>query len=113
VHAASGRVDLPADALIRHGTSPESVLAGKASEGLSAVLAEMRRKARDALGAARHHVAQLDASAQTAFLPLCLVDPYLAALEKSGRDPLREIAGINPLTRLWRMASWNPSGQRS
>ena len=108
VHAASGRVDLPADALIRHGTSPESVLAGRASEGLSAVLAELRRKARDALGAARHRVAQLDAPVQTVFLPLCLVDPYLAALEKSGRDPLREIAGINPLYRLWRMASWKP-----
>ncbi|MCJ7528316.1 MAG: squalene/phytoene synthase family protein [Methyloceanibacter sp.] len=113
VHAASGRVDLPADALIRHGTSPESVLAGKTSDGLLVVLAEMRRKARDALDAARHHVAQLDAPAQTAFLPLCLVNPHLAALEKSGRDPLREIAGINPLTRLWRMASWNPSGRRS
>jgi 15-cis-phytoene synthase len=106
VHAVSGRVYLPADALHRHGTSPEAVLAGKSSEGLLAVLAELRRKASDALGAARHHVAQLDAPAQTAFLPLCLVDPYLAALEKSGRDPLREIAGINPLYRLWRMASW-------
>ncbi len=38
-----------------------------------------------------------------AFRPLCLVDPYLASLEKTEGDPLREIAGINPLTRLWRM----------
>ena len=29
VHAASGRVYLPADALLRHGTSPEAVLAGQ------------------------------------------------------------------------------------
>jgi len=27
-------------------------------------------------------------------------------LEKSGRDPLKEIAEINPLYRLWRMTSW-------
>jgi hypothetical protein len=27
-------------------------------------------------------------------------------LEKAERNPLREIAGINPLTRLWRMARW-------
>ncbi|MEX1060305.1 MAG: squalene/phytoene synthase family protein, partial [Methyloceanibacter sp.] len=106
VHAASGRVYLPADALMRHGTSPEAVLAGKSSEGLLALLAELRRKAGDAMGEARRHAAELDASAQTAFLPLCLVDPYLAALEKSGRDPLREIADINPLYRLWRMATW-------
>jgi phytoene synthase len=106
VHAASGRVYLPADALYRHGTSPERVLAGTTSEGLLAVLAELRGKAKDALGEARRHVAQLDPSAQAAFRSLCLVEPYLAALEKSGRDPLREIAGINPLYRLWCMARW-------
>jgi 15-cis-phytoene synthase len=106
VHAASGRVYLPADALMRHGISPERVLAGTASEGLLALLAEMRGKAKDALGEARRHVAQLDPFAQAAFLPLCLVEPYLAALEKSGRYPLRETAGINPLYRLWRMARW-------
>jgi 15-cis-phytoene synthase len=106
VHAASGRVYLPVDALIRYGTSPEAVLVGTSSEGLLAVLAELRGKARAALAEARHHVAKLDATAQAAFLPLSLVDPYLASLEKSGRDPLRDIAGINPLTRLWRMARW-------
>ena len=106
VHAVSGRVYLPADALIRHGTSPEAVLAGKASDGLLAVLAELRGKARQALAEASRHVAELDANARAAFRPLCLVDPYLASLEKAERDPLREIAGINPLTRFWRMARW-------
>jgi len=106
VHAVSGRVYLPADALLRHGTSPEAVLAGKSSDGLLAVLAELRGKARQALSEARRDVARLDANARAAFRPLCLVDPYLAALEKEERDPLREIAGINPLTRFWRMARW-------
>jgi phytoene synthase len=72
------------------------------------VLAELRGRARAALGQARHEVAALDKGVQAAFLPLCLVDPYLAALEKASRDPLREIAGINPIYRLWRMASWRP-----
>ena len=106
VHAASGRVYLPADALIRHGTSPEAVLAGKTDQGLRALLGELRQKARGALAEARRHVAALDASARAAFLPLCLVDPYLAVLEKSGRDPRRAVAYINPLYRLWRMATW-------
>lgn len=106
VHAREGRVYLPADALIRHGTSCERVLAGETSEGLLAVLAELRGKARGALAEAQRHVVELDARSRKAFLPLCLVDPYLAALEKSGRDPLREIADINPLYRLWRMARW-------
>ena len=34
VHASRGRVDLPAETLLRHGTSPEQVLAGQASTGL-------------------------------------------------------------------------------
>jgi phytoene synthase len=104
IHAASGRLYLPADALRRHGTSPEQVLAGKTSLGLAEALAEFRAMAREALGEAERHVGKLDAPARTAFLSLSLVDPYLAALEKSGRDPLRDIAGINPLYRLWRLA---------
>jgi 15-cis-phytoene synthase len=106
VHAANGRVYLPADALIRHGTSPEAVLAGETSEGLRAVLVELCGEARKALAEANRHVAQLDAKVHAAFRPLCLVDPYLAALEKAERNPLREIAEINPLTRFWRMARW-------
>lgn len=106
VHAARGRLDLPQDALLRHGTSPDAVLAGKTSEGLLAVLAELRDRAKTALAEARNHVAKLDRRAQTAFLPLCLVEPYLAALAREGRDPLHDIADINPLYRLWRMAFW-------
>jgi 15-cis-phytoene synthase len=105
VHAAQGRVFLPADALIRHGTSPNRVLAGDTSEGLLAVLAELRARARGALAEAWNHVARLDPSGRPAFLPLRLVDPYLAALEKKGRDPLHEIAGINPLYRFRRLAT--------
>jgi 15-cis-phytoene synthase len=106
VHAAQGRVFLPADALIRHGTSPERVLAGATSEGLLAVLAELRGRTREALAEVRNHVARLDPSGRAAFLSLRLVDPYLAALEKKGRDPLCEIADINPLYRFWRLSTW-------
>jgi phytoene synthase len=103
VHATQGRVYLPADALRRHGTSPERVFAGDTSEGLLGLLAELRGKAREALAEASQQVGLLDVPGRAAFLPLRLVDPYLAALEKKGRDPLREIADINPLYRLWRM----------
>lgn len=106
VHAVSGRVYLPADALLRHGTSPEAILAGKSSDGLLAVLADLRLKARQALAESSRHVARLNANTRAAFRPLCLVDPYLASLEKTEGDPLREIAGINPLTRFWRIARW-------
>jgi 15-cis-phytoene synthase len=106
VHAATGRVYLPADALKRHRTSPERILAGEMSTGLADLLSELRSRARAALDEALRHIAHLAPSERTAFLPLCLVDPYLAALENNRHDPLRQIANINPLYRLWRMSTW-------
>lgn len=106
-HTSQGRVLLPADLLRAHGISSETVLARTASEGLYAALAGMRAKAGKALGEARREVAALDPSVQVAFLPLGLVEPYLAALERT-HDPLREVVAINPLLRLWRVTRWQP-----
>ena len=106
VHAAAGRVDLPADALARHGTSPEQVLAGEMTEGLVALLAEFRGIVRDKLTEALRDVRHLGPEGRMAFLPLCLVEPYLSALAREDHAALRQVAGINPLYRLWRMATW-------
>jgi phytoene synthase len=39
---------------------------------------------------------------------LALVEPYLRALEKPGQNPLRDVAEIAPLQRIWRIgrAHW-------
>jgi 15-cis-phytoene synthase len=107
--AAKGRTYLAADALARHDTAPETVFAGEATPGLRALLAEMREQSREALREAQFHLfgagmtgTGLDEAGRAAFLPLCLVEPYLAALAKV-RDPLRQVARINPLYRLWRL----------
>ena len=109
VLAAKGRTYLAADAMARHGTAPEAVFAGETTPGLKALLGEMRNEARDALKEAQFHLfgagmtgTGLDERGRAVFLPLCLVDPYLAALAKV-RDPLRQVARINPLYRLWRL----------
>jgi len=104
VHARRGRVDIPEDGLLRRGTSPAQLLAGEESEGLTELLADLRETARAALKSARQHVAELPPAARPAFLPLALVDPYLRALQNV--DPLREVADVNPLTRLWRLGTW-------
>ena len=104
VHAAMRRLDVPAESLLRHGTSPAQVLAGETSRGLNEVLAELRETARVALTSAKRHVATLPQAARTAFLPLALVDPYLSALQRV--DPLRQVAEINPLYRLWRLSTY-------
>lgn len=104
-----GRTYLAADALARHGTGLETIFAGETTPGLLALLAEMRKDARDALRDARFHLlgqgmtgTGLDAAGRAAFLPLCLVEPYLKALAKA-EDPLRQVVRINPLVRLWRL----------
>ncbi|MGH6866132.1 MAG: phytoene/squalene synthase family protein [Methyloceanibacter sp.] len=104
--ATKRRVDLPEDLLARHGTSPEEVLAGEASDGLRALLASLRTRASDALKEANRHIAALDPRAREAFRPLALVEPYLAALESEDHDPLRHVVEINPLYRIWRIATW-------
>jgi phytoene synthase len=104
VHAARGRVDVPADALLRHGTSPAKILAGEAGQGLVELLAEFRETARVALTSARRHVAALPPAARTAFLPLALVNPYLSSLQRV--DSMRQVANINPLYRLWWLGTY-------
>jgi phytoene synthase len=101
VHAARGRIDVPADMLLRQGTSQAELEQGKATEGLKHVLADLQRHARASLHEALDHLEALPASERAAFRPLALVEPYLRALEKG--NPLHHIADINPLYRLWRL----------
>jgi phytoene synthase len=54
--------------------------------------------------AARQHVANLPRPLFVAFLPLALVHPYLRALDRPGRDSLREIAEVAPIRRIWAIA---------
>lgn len=107
--AAKGRTYLAADALARHQTGPHEIFAGETTPGLKALLAEMREEARESLKEAQFHLfgagmtgTGLDEAGRAVFLPLSLVEPNLAALAKV-RDPLREVARVNPLYRLWRL----------
>jgi phytoene synthase len=104
VHAAGGRIDIPADMLVRHGTSQAELAQGKTTEGLERVLAELRGDARTSLREALANLETLSTSERATFRPLALVEPYLRALEKG--DPLHSIADINPLYRLWRLGTY-------
>jgi len=109
VLAAKGRTYLAADSLERVGTTSQDIFAGRTTPGLVALLAEMREAARAALEYARFNLygagmkgTGLDEVGRTAFLPLALVEPYLDALAQV-KDPLCNIARVNPLYRLWRL----------
>lgn len=101
---ARGRVPLPQTRLAATGVAPDELLRGAGAERLEGLFAALRGEARASLVAARQHVAQLPKGMRPAFLPLALVEPYLAALERQRGYPLRQEAGIAPITRIAKIA---------
>ena len=97
-----GRVYLPVDMLARYGADK---LAPDGSN-LVPLLADLRARASAALNEALPLVKKLTPDQRKAFLPLALVTPYLAALERTAKRPFTAIAEINPLYRFWRLATW-------
>lgn len=103
-----GRMPLPQSRLDAAGLTGEELLAGETSAGVAGLLAELHGECRAALVTSRQHVANVPREIRAAFLPLALVEPYLRALERPGRDPLRGAAEIVPLVRVCRIvvAHW-------
>jgi phytoene synthase len=58
---------------------------------------------RQSLGDVRRLMPVASLTLRTAILPVALVEPYLAALERLGSRIASEQAGISPLSRVWRI----------
>jgi 15-cis-phytoene synthase len=106
-----GRLLLPQSRLEAAGVARSELLSGTAGPGVAGLLAGLRDEVRQSLVTSRQHVANLPRGARAAFLPLALVRSYLRALERPGRDVLRESVEIAPLTRVLRMAAAHWSGR--
>ena len=110
IHAVRGQLFVPLEVLAHHGGSAEDVRGCKPTVGLRAALAELRALARSHLEAARPLVEQLTEVALPAMLPLALVRPLIARMERHGYDPFRvvELPQWRRQWRLWR-AGRNPA----
>jgi phytoene synthase len=105
-HALSrGRLPLPQSRLDASNVSSHALLAGDGGSNVAELLASLCAEARKGLAASRRHVANLPRQMRVAFLPLALVETYLRALERPGRDALRAPAEIAPLARVCRIAA--------
>jgi 15-cis-phytoene synthase len=105
-HARRGQVFLPAQIFNRHGVSRDDIVLGRGGPGLPAALAELREIARDHLRRARALRATIPPQILSAFLPVALVEPYLARLDRIA-DPLRHPIELPQWRRqliLWRAA---------
>ncbi len=79
---------------------------GEKSAAKAGVAAQARR-ALALIGEVRRGFAQASPATRHQVLGLALAEPYLRALTRSGHDPLRDIVGIAPVKRLWRL--WRAS----
>lgn len=104
LHAARHQLYVPIDLLARHGVEARGVFAGQASEGLNAALAELREFARRQLAAAQQKMVELPREALPAFLPLALVRPSLARLDRSDAFAPAELAPWRRQWLIWRAA---------
>jgi phytoene synthase len=102
-HSRAGQVYLPADILARYGVTREDIVTGRGGPGLRRACADLRDLARlhlKAFEAARPTIAP---SAGAAFLPVALVEPYLAVMERASYDPLNTSVELPRWRRLWRL----------
>jgi phytoene synthase len=104
LHAARGRVYVPADMFARHGVTAHDITAGRKAAGLAPALAELRRYARQQLDDSSF--ARIGGTAAAALLPLVLVGPLLDRLQRQDQDPFAtvELPQWRMQWALWRAA---------
>lgn len=100
-HARRGQVFLPAQVFNRHGVARDEIVLGRTGPGLAAALAEMRALARDHLRRTRALRATVTPALVPAFLPVALVEPYLARMERPGYDPFRTMVDLPQWRKQW------------
>lgn len=106
-HLAHGRLPVPGD-LVRRARDPRGCGLEDARSAVRTLTDELARDARSALSRLRAERPGIDANVLPAVLPVALVEPYLAATLKPGRDVLAGVADISPLSRVMRLwfAHW-------
>jgi 15-cis-phytoene synthase len=106
IHAARRQLYIPAEVLQRHHAQSEDIFAGQVTPELRAALAEMRLHARRHLTAARTFLGALPAAVAPALLPVTIIPPVLARMERRSYRPFNppEIAQWRRQWILWRAA---------
>jgi phytoene synthase len=103
LHASRGQVYLPADVLAQFGVSASEIVAGRDSTALRAALGAMRGDAAAHLAEARVQLAGVPAVARPAFLPLALVDAYIARMERPDYEPFRTPVDVPQWRKQWKL----------
>ncbi len=108
-HAARGQLYLPADRLAAHGASRDDVLQGRFSPGLRDFLAEIRLLARCRVAEAKKGMQDMQPAARISLLPIALVEPLLAQMDRADYNPFKSVVSLPPWRAQWIL--WRTSRQ--
>ena len=104
----NGGFPLAADLLARHGVTrgqlTERPFAAAAIDGVRRAVEAMQAKARASLAEVRSATIEVRSGRDLALLPLAMVEPYFAAQNRVGFNPLEHMAEVLPLRRVWSLA---------
>lgn len=106
-HASRGKIFVPDEILAAHGAKRADILAGQSSDALRSALTDFRQEALSHLDRIRGAIAELPDRLIPALLPVALVHPYLARMERRDYEPFRtavELAQWRKQWLLWRAA---------
>lgn len=107
IHSRRRQLYLPIDLLKKHNVSEHDIHHLTKSEGFTETLAELRNLIRHHLAQFNKHIPQIPISAYPAFLPLCLVEPYLNKMEHSQYEPFDtkiELSLLHRMKLIWSTA---------
>jgi phytoene synthase len=100
-HSARGQVFIPGEILQAHGANLDDFAAGRASEAVLAVIADLLALARAHLETFDARLHSLPEKSRPAFLPVCLCEPYLRLMEKPGYEPFKSVIELPQWRRQW------------
>lgn len=104
-------IDLPYALAAKRTPVPLSMLAPPSDPDWRAVIAKLSVTARSHLEHARSAYSASPGPVKSALMPIALVEPYLRVVSRANHDPARDVAGVAPLTRTWRIATCHVFGR--
>jgi phytoene synthase len=111
LHRKRSQCYIPKEILAREGLSPADLIAGEPRQPLRRVLQALAALASERLAQARAERHAIPDAALPAFLPLAVVESYLARMERLGVRVLNEIVDVAQWRRQWRLWRMARQGQ--